>query len=60
MSKNKWEPARKGPVCGMVLSPTAAVAEAEHNGKTYEFCAQWCREKCEADPAKCLKWHEPQ
>lgn len=60
MSKNKPEPARKDLVCGMVLRPKAAVAEAEYNGKTYYFCAEVCREKFEAAPERYLKWHEPQ
>ncbi len=57
MKTNKQEPARKDPVCGMVLSPKAAVAQATYHGKTYYFCADLCCEKFEADPEKYLRRH---
>jgi len=47
MKKDRQESVRKDPVCGMVLSPRAAVAEGE------------CRNKLKADPERCLRRHRP-
>lgn len=38
------------PVCGMTVKKKEAVATAEHEGKTYYFCAEGCREKFEENP----------
>lgn len=32
------------PVCGMTLDPKDAVATAEHQGRTYYFCSEDCKE----------------
>ncbi|MHB1064072.1 MAG: YHS domain-containing protein [Georgenia sp.] len=40
------------PVCGMSVKPDSAAASAEHDGKTYYFCAKHCAETFKADPAK--------
>jgi YHS domain-containing protein len=47
----------KDPVCGMVVSQSTAPADCEHEGKTYYFCSDVCREKFEANPDKYIsKW----
>lgn len=45
------------PVCGMVVSRMTAVAEAEHQRKTYYFCAQVCRDAFLAAPQSYLRKH---
>jgi YHS domain-containing protein len=45
----------KDPVCGMVISQSTAPADFEHEGKTYYFCSDACRDKFEADPDKYIK-----
>ena len=44
----------KDPVCGMSVDPASARHTAEHEGKTYYFCAPGCRRAFEADPRKYL------
>ncbi len=44
----------KDPVCGMDVDRQMAKHEAEHNGKTYYFCAAGCRTKFIAEPLKYL------
>jgi YHS domain-containing protein len=39
------------PVCGMRIDADDAAATAEHEGKTYYFCSEACRDRFEADPA---------
>lgn len=39
------------PVCGMRIDPDDAAATVEHEGKTYYFCSEACRDRFEADPA---------
>jgi Cu+-exporting ATPase len=39
------------PVCGMRIDTDDAAATAEHEGKTYYFCSQMCRDAFVADPA---------
>ena len=45
----------KDPVCGMSVNPATAAHHAEHDGETYYFCAQRCKEKFVADPARYLQ-----
>lgn len=45
------------PVCGMRVSRISAAAEAEHQGKTYYFCAPLCRDAFLADPERYLRPH---
>ena len=45
----------KDPVCGMTVDPGQAKAAAVHDGKTYYFCSDTCREKFEQAPAKFIK-----
>ena len=42
----------KDPVCGMEVDPEEAAASVEHEGKTYYFCAEGCKEKFESEPEK--------
>ena len=47
-----WLTMRRGvtdPVCGMRVDRAKALT-AEHDGHTYYFCSQHCRERFEADP----------
>jgi Cu+-exporting ATPase len=44
----------KDPVCGMSVDPQSAQHTAEHEGKTYYFCAPGCKKAFEAEPAKYL------
>ena len=39
-------------VCGMEVEPTSAAGKSEYKGKTYYFCAQSCKAKFDADPAR--------
>lgn len=45
----------KDPVCGMTVNPATAKHHAEHDGQAYYFCAQRCKEKFVADPARYLQ-----
>lgn len=40
------------PVCKMEVDPKKAAATAEHNGKTYYFCRQDCKDKFEMEPER--------
>ncbi|OGF12294.1 MAG: YHS domain-containing protein [Candidatus Eisenbacteria bacterium RBG_16_71_46] len=40
------------PVCGMQVDEKHAAATARHEGKTYYFCSDGCRESFEQSPAK--------
>ena len=42
----------KDPVCGMEVQASTAAASVIHEGKTFYFCAQACKEAFEKDPAK--------
>lgn len=42
------------PVCGMRVDPEEAVASVEHDGETYHFCSEACRDAFIADPAAYL------
>ena len=42
----------KDVVCGMEIDPESAVAQMEHEGKTYYFCSNACHEKFMAEPEK--------
>ncbi|WP_192813467.1 heavy metal translocating P-type ATPase [Dyella japonica] len=44
----------KDPVCGMTVDPSTAKHQAEHDGETFYFCAQRCKDKFLADPARYL------
>jgi len=38
------------PVCGMRIEADDAAATAEHDGRTYYFCSEACRDAFVADP----------
>jgi P-type Cu+ transporter len=40
------------PVCAMLVDPAHAAASAVHEGRTYYFCCQSCRQKFLADPIR--------
>jgi Cu+-exporting ATPase len=44
----------RDPVCGMMVSPARAAAQAVYAGKTYFFCCAGCADKFRAEPAKYL------
>ncbi|MGB7070647.1 MAG: YHS domain-containing protein [Pyrinomonadaceae bacterium] len=41
---------QKDPVCGMQVEESEAAGRSEHEGRTYYFCSQGCKEKFDADP----------
>lgn len=40
------------PVCGMRFDSDEAVASVEHEGTTYYFCGEGCKEAFEEDPQR--------
>jgi Cu+-exporting ATPase len=40
----------KDPVCGMDVSDRDAKVNAQHGGKTYNFCSTECRDKFQQNP----------
>jgi Cu+-exporting ATPase len=42
------------PVCGMTISPDAAVGHVTHQGETYYFCNESCLEQFRNDPERFL------
>src|SRR5882724_9996548 len=44
----------RDPVCGMTVDPAKAVAQLEHRGETYFFCAKSCAQKFAANPERYL------
>ncbi|MGN6544839.1 MAG: heavy metal translocating P-type ATPase, partial [Aureliella sp.] len=42
------------PVCGMTVDPATAAGSLEHDGQTYYFCSQSCRQKFASNPAQYL------
>ena len=45
----------KDPVCGMQVDPKKAAGQAQHQGKTYYFCAAACKSKFEKSPGQYVK-----
>lgn len=41
-------------VCGMMVDPETAAAQAEYKGETYYFCAPGCKASFERDPEEYL------
>ncbi len=39
-------------VCGMTVDPKTAEVKSEHEGKTYYFCCDGCKDSFEKDPGK--------
>ncbi|WP_029041857.1 heavy metal translocating P-type ATPase [Cucumibacter marinus] len=52
-------PVTRDPVCGMTVDPNAGKPTAEHEGHTYHFCHDGCRDKFQADPEKYLTAKDP-
>ncbi len=42
----------KDPVCGMDVNLAAAAGHSTHEGETYYFCSNACKEKFDADPVR--------
>ena len=42
------------PVCGMEVEPAADAPSFVHDGVTYFFCCDHCRERFSADPSQFL------
>lgn len=51
------ESSHKDPVCGMVVSRLAAVADAQYQRRTYYFCAHSCHDAFLADPQRYVRQH---
>ncbi len=45
------------PVCGMEVMPTADTPSFAHDGVTYFFCSNHCRERFSVDPSQFLAGH---
>lgn len=45
----------KDPVCGMSFDAEDAAATAEHEGRTYYFCAEHCRRAFQEDPERFVR-----
>jgi YHS domain-containing protein len=52
------EDAAVDPVCGMKVKKSEAKATYEHNGKTYYFCMEECKEKFVKNPEMYVKMDE--
>jgi YHS domain-containing protein len=48
----------RDPVCHMKLDEKRVIVRSEYKGKTYSFCAFFCRERFEKDPEKYLEKFE--
>ena len=42
----------KDPVCGMMVEPGSAAAQATYQGQTYYFCSEQCRQQFEQSPER--------
>jgi Cu+-exporting ATPase len=42
----------KDPVCGMDVDPTTAAGKSDHDGLTYYFCSDACKQAFDAEPHK--------
>jgi Cu+-exporting ATPase len=40
------------PVCGMAIEDPAAAPTSTHDGVTYRFCCEACKQQFDADPEK--------
>jgi len=40
------------PVCGMTVAVTGSTPRAEHQGASFYFCCEACRDAFEEDPAR--------
>ena len=46
----RQEAKAKDPVCGMEVDPATAAGQSTHDGKTYYFCSEVCKQKFDARP----------
>ena len=46
---------KRDPVCGMMVDPATAKAQAEHAGETYFFCHPGCAQKFRENPEQYLR-----
>lgn len=46
---------QKDPVCGMDVNPDQAEGKSEHNGKTYYFCCEHCKETFDRSPEQYVR-----
>ncbi|MCH7811632.1 MAG: YHS domain-containing protein [Chloroflexi bacterium] len=44
----------KDVVCGMEIDPETAAGKSEHEGTTYHFCAEGCKQEFDTNPQKFL------
>ena len=44
----------KDPVCGMEIDPETAAGKSEHQGVTYYFCAEGCKQSFDTNPQQYL------
>ncbi len=44
----------KDPVCGMEIDPETAAGKSEHQGVTYYFCSEGCKQSFDANPQQYL------
>jgi P-type Cu+ transporter len=58
-SASQGEMMERDPVCGMMVDPARAAAQAVYAGKTYYFCCAGCGDKFRAAPAKYLSAKAP-
>ena len=49
----------RDPVCGMTVDPEAGKPTADHDGHTFHFCSDGCRQKFQADPHAYLTSTDP-
>ena len=40
----------KDPVCGMEVKPEQAAGKSEHEGQTYYFCSNGCKQRFDQNP----------
>lgn len=45
----------RDPVCGMQVDEKQAKAKAEHQGQTYYFCSDQCKQRFEKNPQQFAK-----
>ena len=45
------------PVCGMTVDPAAGGVHADHDGQTYYFCSEHCRDRFTVDPETQTRRH---
>ncbi|WP_112322181.1 heavy metal translocating P-type ATPase [Oceanibium sediminis] len=49
----------RDPVCGMEVDPAADTPRLEHEGHTYHFCSNGCRDRFAKDPAAYIEAEDP-